>query len=137
MRRALTALALGLPLAFITAACDGDPVTTRGTITVDGTVHEQGNPSVLISGADVRFGTPGPGGGEPDWVETTTDAQGAYELQFEAPAGCAASDSADVRYEADATGYVPFTSMILSLSQKVSCGSGAQTFDIPLQPEEG
>lgn len=132
MRKAFVRLLI--PALGLTAACDGDPVTIPATLTLTGTVFEQGAPSTVVAGADVRFAVPAEGE-DPDWVETTTDAEGRYDLQLEAPAGCAATDSAEVRYEAEAAGYSPFTSMTRSLSQKVSCGSAPQTFDIAMQPE--
>jgi hypothetical protein len=102
-------------------------------LTIIGTVSQQGAPATVVAGADVRF-TIETMADDPQWVEATTDASGEYELQIAAPAGCEATDSAGVRYEAEAAGYVPFTSMVLSLSVGVSCDPAPQTFDIALQP---
>lgn len=128
-----TLIRLLVPALVLTAGCDEDPLVVPTQLTITGTVSEQGAPANVVAGVEVRF-TLVTEGDDLHWVETTTDASGVYELQIEAPAGCGATDSADVRYEAEAAGYMPFTSMVLSLTQEVSCDPAPQTFDIALQP---
>lgn len=129
MRKALVRLLV--PALLLTAGCDEDPVVVPTPLTLTGTVSQQGAPATVVASAEVRFAIVTPG--DPQWVEATTDASGAYELQIEAPAGCEAPDSVEVRYEAEADGYEPFTSMVLSQSQEASCDPAPQTFDIELQ----
>lgn len=131
MRKTLVRLLV--PALMLTAGCDEDPLEVPTQLTITGTVSEQGAPATVVAGAEVMFAIVTEAD-DPQWVETTTDASGAYELQIEAPASCEATDSVDVRYAAEAAGYVPFTSTVLSLTQAASCDPAPQTFDIELQP---
>lgn len=130
-----TLVRLLVPALVLTAAagCDEDPLVVPTQLTVRGSVTEQGAPSTFLQGVEVRFAFV-IAGEDPEWVEAVTDASGAYELQLEAPADCDATDTLDVRYEAEADGYTPFSSMLLSQSQEVSCDPAPQTFDIAMQP---
>jgi hypothetical protein len=133
MRQALVRLLVPVLVLMAVAGCDEDPLVVPTQLTITGTVSEQGAPETVVAGAEVWF-TVETLVDDPHWVETTTDASGAYELQIEAPAGCGATESAEVRYEAEAAGYLPFTSMVLSLTQEVSCDPAPQTFNIAMQP---
>lgn len=132
MRKALVRLLLPALVLVAVAGCDDDPLVVPTLLTITGTVTEQGAPETVVAGAEVRFALDT----EVDftqWVETTTDASGEYELQIEAPDGCDATETVGVRYEAEAAGYTTFTSMVLAQMQQASCDPAPQTFDIAMQ----
>ncbi len=132
MRKAFVRLLVPAFVLTAVVGCDNDPLDVPTLLTVDGTVTEQGAPATVVAGAEVRFALVLEAQ-DPQWVEATTDAAGEFELHLEAPEGCEATDTVDVRYEVEADGYTPFNSMLLSQSQEVSCGSAPQTFDIEVQ----